>query len=569
MALTRAELERRIDQAQGRDAADLVVKGARLLNTATGTLDEGDIAVCGAVIVATHGSFRGRREIDAKGLIAVPGFVDAHVHIESSLVLPDRFARAVLPRGTTTAIWDPHEIANVTGMAGLRWALAAARPLPMTVLVALSSCVPSSPLETSGARLEVADLLTLAGEPGVVGLAELMSFPGVLAKDPGLLDKLAAFALRHIDGHAPLLSGRALDAYLACGVRTDHECTTLEEGREKQAKGMHILLREGSLSKDVAALAPLIRESTWPFLAFCTDDRNPLEIALEGHIDAAIRKAIALGAPTIPTYRAATLGACLAFGLRDRGLVAPGRRADIVLLGDLDTCAVVRVIAGGRLVEDALFEGVAAPEPVGRGSVRRGPVTEADFRIPAGGASPPVIGVREGSLLTDRLDLELAQVDGLRVADSARGLLKVAVLERHGRNGNLGRGFVSGFGPLQGALGTSVGHDSHNLTVIGANDADMAAAVNRLIALQGGLVAVQGGRVLAELALPVGGLMSTAPLDEVGSGLARLLAAARAMGATLAEPFLQMAFLPLPVIPHLKITDRGLVDVDRFALIGK
>jgi adenine deaminase len=568
MNLTRAELGRRIDQARGRGTADLVIKGARFLNVATGELDQGDIAICGDWIVGTHDAYRGAREIDGRGHIAVPGFIDTHVHIESSLVTPFEFERAVLPRGTTTAICDPHEIANVLGADGVRYFLEAALALRMTLRVQLSSCVPATNLETSGARLDAADLIALRDHPAVLGLAEMMNFPGVLAKDKGVLEKLIAFAGWHVDGHAPLVRGYDLNAYLAAAIRTDHESTSFAEGREKLQKGMHVLMREGSIAKDVAALAPLLTERTWPFVAFCTDDRNPLEIADEGHIDCAIRKAIAEGVPPLVAYRAASLGAARAFGLFDRGQIAPGRRADIVLLDDVESCAVAQVICGGAPVDAAAFAGRPAVAPVGYGSVRRQPVTPELFAVRAAGPSGPVIGAIDNSLLTGHLTLELPYRDGLRLPDPAQGVHKLCVLERHGRAGTIGRGFVKGFGALRGALASSIGHDSHNLIVVGDNDGDMARAVNRLIELQGGCVAVAGGEVRAELPLPLAGLMSDRPFEEVAMCLRELRRAARAMGCAMAEPFLQLAFLPLPVIPHLKLTDLGLVDVDRFELIA-
>jgi adenine deaminase len=567
MALTRAELGRRIDQALGRSAADLVIKGARILNVATGTLDQGDIAICDGWIVGTHDDYRGQREIDGHGRIAAPGFIDTHVHVESSLVTPFEFERSVLPRGTTTAICDPHEIANVLGLDGLRYFLAAAETLWMTLRVQLSSCVPATTLETSGARLEAADLLALSDHPAVIGLAEMMNFPGVLAKDEGVLEKLVAFEGRHVDGHAPLVRGYQLNGYLAAAIRTDHESTSFEEAEEKLRKGMVVLAREGSIAKDVRALAPLLSDLTWPSFAFCTDDRNPLEIAEEGHIDCAIRKAIGAGAPALAAYRAASFAAARAFGLFDRGQIAAGRRADIVLLDDLASCAVSQVICAGAVVEPAAFADRPGVAPVGYGSVRRAPVAAEVFAVPAAGASVPVIGAREHSLLTDHLTLALPQQGGWLLPDPAQGVHKLAVLERHGVNGNLGRGFVKGFGGLRGALASSIGHDCHNLIVVGDDDGDMAQAVNRLIELQGGAVAVADGAVRAELALPVAGLMSDRPFEEVESSLKALRAASRAMGCGLTEPFLQLAFLPLPVIPHLKLTDKGLVDVDRFQLI--
>ena len=568
MSLTRSELCRRIDQARGRTRADLVVKGARILNVATGTLDVGDIAICGDWIVGTHDDYRGESELDGRGLIAAPGFIDTHVHVESSLVTPSEFERAVVPRGTTTAICDPHEIANVLGLDGIRYFLEASTSLRMTLKVQLSSCVPATALETAGANLAATDLATLKDHPAVIGLAELMNFPGVLAGDEIVLDKLLAFAGRHVDGHAPLLRGYDLNAYLAAAIRTDHEATSLAEGEEKLRKGMHLLAREGSIAKDVEALAPLLDGATWQSFSFCTDDRNPIELVEEGHLDHAIRKAIRAGAPAIAAYRAASFAAARAFGLFDRGQLAAGRRADIVLLDDLESCAVNRVICGGTVIDDASFEGRAHPAPVGYGSIRRGPVAPEVFEVRAPGRTGPVIQAIEGSLLTGRLELDLPYRDGLRHADPAQQVHKLCVLERHGRNGNVGRGFVLGFGALHGALASSIGHDSHNIIVVGDNDADMAGAVNRLIELQGGAVAVADAVVRAELALPLAGIMSDRPFAEVETGLRAFRKAAAGMGCAFAEPLLQLAFLPLPVIPHLKLTDMGLVDVDRFEIIA-
>jgi adenine deaminase len=564
----RAFLERVIDQAVGRSAADLVIKNVRLLDVITGTVTESDIAICGDRIVGTHDSYRGQREIDGRGHFAVPGFIDTHLHIESSLVTPHEFDRCVLPHGVTTAICDPHEIANVLGVEGVRYFLDSSLTTAMDLRVQLSSCVPATEFETSGARLEAADLVALRDHPQVIGLAEFMNFPGVLAKDAGALDKLAAFAGGHIDGHAPLLSGRDLNAYIAAGIHTEHEATTLAEAREKLAKGMTILIREGSVSKDLRALAPILDADTSAFVAFCTDDRNPLDIAEEGHLDHSIRSAIKLGAPLHHVYRAASWSAANAFGLRDRGLIAPGKRADIVLVEDLEHCAVRDVITGGRLVEPSLFAARPAVAPVGLHSVKADKVTAQDFRVPATGPSTQVIGVVPGRIITERVVLDLPLRSGAKDVDLARDVIKVAVVARHGKNRNIGRAFVTGFGLKRGAIASSIGHDSHNICVIGADDGDMALAVNRLIALQGGFVVIAGGAVRAELALPIAGLMATAPFEEVRAALIPLRAAAKELGCTLAEPFLQVAFLPLPVIPHLKVTDFGLFDVDRFELVA-
>jgi len=560
-------LGRIIDQGRGVAPADLVVKGVRLLDVITGELTETDIAICGERIVGTCEAYEGRREIDGRGLFAVPGFIDTHLHVESSLVTPLEFDRCVLPHGVTTAICDPHEIANVLGSEGIRYFQRCAEATIMDLRVQLSSCVPATGFETSGAELDAADLVALRGHPSGIGLAEFMNFPGVLFKDAGCLDKLAAFSGGHIDGHAPLLSGRDLNGYIAAGIRTEHEATTLREAREKLKKGMTVLIREGSVSKDLHALIPLIDADTSAFLAFCTDDRNPLDIAEEGHLDFMIREAIAHGAPRHHVYRVASWSAANAFGLRDRGLIAPGRRADIVLLEDPDRCTVHTVISAGRPVSEELFASRPHIPPVGLDSMKAGRVDAEAFRIPANHPAAPVIGVVPGRIITEHLTMELPVAGGARQADPAQDAVKVCVVARHGKNDNIGRGFVHGFGMKRGAIASSVGHDSHNICVVGVDDADMAVAVNRLIDLRGGFVVAEGGEVRAELALPVAGLMADTSFETVHDGLIPLRAAARALGVVLPEPFLQVAFLPLPVIPHLKITDLGMFDVDRFELL--
>lgn len=560
-------LARRIDQALGHAPADLVIRDVRVLNTATGTVEPAAITITGDTITAIGEPREAAAVIDGGGRFATPGLIDTHLHIESSLVTPAEFERAVLPRGTTTAIWDPHEIANVLGVDALRWALDSARALGMTVKVNLSSCVPATELETSGARLEAADLVALADHPAALGLAELMNFPGLLAKDPGLLAKLEAFRDRHLDGHAPLVRGRALDAYLACGITTDHESSQLAEAQEKLAKGMIVLMREGSVTKNVRTLAPLIDERTWMRLAFCTDDRHPIEITEQGHIDHALRLAIASGAPAIPAWRAATLSAAQAFRLWDRGLLAPGRRADVLLVDDLERVRVSGVVCGGRPVDESFFAARAVPAPVGYHSVRRAPVTAADFRMPAASEAAHVIGIVEHAVITEHRRRPLPVRDGWAVADPAQGLHKIATLERHGKNGNIGKGFVEGFGAMRGALATTIGHDSHNITVVGSSDEDMAVAVNHLIAMQGGCCAVQDGQVIAELALPVAGLMSDRPFTEVEAALRRLRQSFAVLGCAPEEPFMHLAFMPLAVIPHLKLTDRGLVAATAEGLV--
>jgi len=566
--LSQSRLADIIDQARGKAPADLVIKRVGIFDLTSGEIVTGDIAIAGDRIVGIREAYSGATEIEGRGLIAVPGFIDSHVHCESTLVPPLEFDRCVVPRGTTTAICDPHEICNVLGVVGLKYFLECAAVTVMDLRVQLSSCVPATHLETSGARLEAEDLLPFKHHPKVLGLAEFMNVPGVLNKDPSALRKLAAFSDVQIDGHCPLLSSYDLNAYIAAGVRNCHETTSAAEAREKLAKGMQILVREGTVSKDLAALSEIITSERAPFMALCTDDRNPLDIAEEGHIDYLIRAAIGRGVRPLDAYRAASWSAARHFGLFDRGLVAPGQRADIVLLEDLATAKVHSVICRGAPVTADRFRARPDVPLVGFDSVKLKPVTAATFHMPAGAGSPPVIGIRPGQILTDRLALDVARRDGAFVADVARDILKVAVLGRHNDRGDVGHGFVKGFGITRGAIASSIGHDSHNVCVIGCNDADMAVAVNRLIDLRGGFAAAVDGQVVAELALPVAGLMSDRPFEEVEQGLRTLRNAVVGLGTTLHEPFLQMAFLALPVIPHLRITDKGLVDVDRFELVS-
>ena len=562
-----AYLARAVEQGRGLARADLVLKGGRVFDLVTGELTQGDVAIAGDRIVGTQGDYRGAVEIDVAGKIVVPGFIDTHLHVESSLITPLEFDRCVLAHGVTTAICDPHEIANVLGVAGLQYFLDASMATAMDLRVQLSSCVPATHLETSGARLEIDDLQPLARHPKVLGLAEFMNFPGVLSGDPRCLAKLAAFQGRPIDGHSPLLRGLDLNGYLSAGIRTDHEVTNVPEALEKLAKGMQILVREGSVSKDLHALAPIVTERHSPFIAFCTDDRNPLDIAEEGHLDFIIRTAIALGAPPLAAYRAASISAARIFGFADRGLVAPGWRADLVVVDDLESCAVSRVVTAGRIVGDELFAARGAVAPVGRHSVKARRVSAGDFAARGQGPSTQAIGVTPGKIITERVPAILPFANGLRGVDLDQDFVKVAVVARHGVNDNIATAFVRGFGMKRGAIASSVGHDSHNITVVGANEADMAVAVNRLIEIEGGFAVAEGGRVVAELALPIAGLMSLLSFEEVHKALIPLRAAAKSLGVVLAEPFLQVAFLPLPVIPHLKITDKGLVDVDRFEFV--
>lgn len=563
-----AELERRIAQGRGDEPADLVLRGGRIFDLITGELLDGDVAICGDTIVGICADYEGRAVIDVSGLILVPGFIDTHLHIESSLVTPFEFDRCVAPRGVTTAICDPHEIANVVGAAGIRYFQEASRHTLMDIRVQLSSCVPSTDMETAGAALSAEDLAGLMGHPSGIGLAEFMNYPGVIRRDPGAMAKLRLFAGGNVDGHAPLLTGRDLNAYVAAGISTEHEATSAPEALEKLRKGMRILIREGSVSKDLHALQPLLTERTSPYMCLCTDDRNPLDIAEHGHLDYMIRELIALGTPPLAAYRAATLSAAEAFGLKDRGQIAPGKRADIVAIDSLEGCHARLVLCAGRVVDDAAFAARGDVAPVGRQSVKAPRVAAESFRARANREETDVIGIRVGQILTDHLRETIPIVDGDKAPDPARDLVRIAVVERHGKNGNIATGFVKGFGMQAGAIASTVCHDHHNIACVGVDYADMALAANRLSEIEGGFVVAGGGRVLAELALPVAGLMSLEPFETVRDRLVDLRAAAQSLGVVLPEPFLQLAFLALPVIPALKITDRGMVDVTRFEIIG-
>jgi adenine deaminase len=561
-------LEDLIDQGTGRVPADIVLKGGRFFDLVTGELVQSDIAISGDRIVGTCGDYTGKTEIDISGKIVVPGFIDTHLHIESSLVTPHEFDRCVLPYGVTTVICDPHEIANVLGAEGIQYFLDSSVETIMDIRVQLSSCVPATHLETSGADLPIEKLLPFRDHPKVIGLAEFMNFPGVIHKDPICMAKLEAFQGAHIDGHAPLLRGNDLNGYLSAGIRTEHECTTAEEALEKIRKGMHILVREGSVSKDLMALMPIITERLSPYLALCTDDRNPLDIAEQGHLDYMIRTAIRNGVEPLAVYRAASISAARAFGLRDRGLVAPGWRADLVVIDSLENCKAEAVFAAGRRVTPELFATRKHVAPVGLDSVKARPVNAAHFGVPVADGETPVIGVMPGKIITEHRRYRLPVKGNQSAVDLDNDIIKVAVIERHGKNGNRANGFVQGFGLKKGAIASTVGHDSHNICVVGVSEDDMALAANRLGEIKGGFVVVEDGKVTGEIPLPLAGLMSLEPYEVVRDTLHELRKAAYALGTQLEEPFLQVAFLPLPVIPHLKISDMGMVDVDQFRLIG-
>ncbi len=557
------DLSRRLAVARGDEPADLVVRGGRVLSVFTREWLECDVAVCDGVI-AGLGSYEGAETIDAAGAYVAPGLIDAHVHIETSKLLPSEFARLVLPLGTTAVVADPHELANVLGTDGVHWLLDACAVLPLDVYFMAPSCVPASSFESPRRPFTTGDLASLLRRKRVIGLAEMMNFPGVIAGDESELAKLGVAGEAHVDGHAPGVLGRDLQAYAAAGIRSDHEAFTAEEGRERLRAGMWLLIREASAARNLRALVPLVAEFGPSRMAFCTDDREPEHIAEDGHVNAIVRDAVALGVAPADALTMASHHPALWHGLRDLGAVAPGYQADLLVFPDLERFVPELVLKRGRPVEE--IRRTPVPEWV-RQSVRLQPVTAATFRVPWEGGAARVIGLVPGQIVTESLVDEPRVEDGAAAADPERDLAKIAVIERHLGTGRTGIGFVRGFGLERGALASTFAHDAHNLVVVGVSDEDMARAVERVDALGGGIVVVDGGRVVAELPLPIAGLMSDLALADVVAGSEAVVAAVHALGSHVESPFQSLAFLALSVIPSLKLTDRGLVDVDRFELV--
>jgi adenine deaminase len=556
-----APLSKRLAVARGDEPADLVIRGGKVLSVFTREWLEADVAIADGWI-AGLGAYEGRDTLDATGRWIVPGFIDAHMHLESSKLLVDEFARLVLPFGTTAVVADPHEIANVLGTDGVHWLLDATAELPLDVYFMASSCVPASEFESPRRQLSPGDLDALLRRRRVIGLAEMMNFPGVVGGAPSELAKLAL--AEHVDGHAPGVLGRSLNAYAAAGIRSDHEAYTAEEGRERLRAGMWLLIREGSAARNLQALLPLLAEYGPSRIAFCTDDREPEHIADDGHINSMVRDAVAAGIPAEDALVCATLSPSLWHGLTHLGAVAPGYHADLLVLPDLEQFVPETVLKRGRPAEEIPRADV--PDWV-RHTVRIGAFGPEMFRVPWSGGDARVIGIVPGQIVTDSLVDTPAERAGEAVADPGRDLAKIAVVERHLGTGRVGLGFVRGFGLERGALASTVAHDAHNVVVVGMNDASMAAAVRRLANRGGGIVVVDGAEVLAELPLPVAGLLSDAPVEEVVAASRAVVAAARELGCTLEAPIQHLAFLALSVIPSLKLTDRGLVDVNRFELV--
>jgi adenine deaminase len=560
-------MEHLIAVARGDQPADLLLRNGKVVNVYSGEILGMDIAVTDGHI-AGFGPRAARSEVDLRGRFVAPGYIDAHVHIESAMASPTEFARAVLPRGTTTVVADPHEIANVLGLAGIEYMLQATASQPMQFFFALSSCVPATSMETAGAELTAETLAPLMPHPRVVALAEMMNFPGVIQGDPSVMAKirLAQGARKRVDGHAPGVQGSSLDAYIAAGIASDHECISAAEAMEKLRRGMHIMIREGTGAKNMVALLDIIQPATAHRLMWCTDDRHPHDILAEGHMDAIVRKAIHLGVAPHLALRLATLNPAAYFGLPRTGALAPGQRADMVIFSTLENPVIEAVYAGGQRVAEhgRLLETAVFPDPIPPAPAMKIDPAGLDFRVTTAGSHIRVIEIVPGQIVTRQGQAETPVADGQVVADPHRDLLKIAVVERHRGSGRIGIGFVKGMGLRRGAIASSVAHDAHNIIVVGASDDDMHTAVRQVVAMQGGLTVAADGKILASLALPIAGLMSPEPIHSIQEQLTGLTRAARDLGASLPDPFMTLSFLALPVIPELKITDRGLVDVDRF-----
>jgi adenine deaminase len=550
-----------VARARGDLPVDLLLANGRVVNVLSGEILPGDIAIHHSRI-AGLGRYKAADTVDLGGAYVAPGFIDAHVHIESAMVPPTEFARAVVPHGTTTVVTDPHEIANVLGLEGIRFMFDCAKHGPLSMYVMASSCVPATGAETSGAVLLAEDLLPFKSDPWVLGLAEVMNYQGVIDGDEEVLRKLATFAGTVIDGHAPRVTGPALQAYVGAGIQSDHECTTLDEAREKLRLGMTIFIREGTIARNLDALLPLVTVVNESRFCFCTDDRQPADLLDEGHIDHLVRRAIRGGLTPVSAIRLATWNAAAYFRLHDRGAITPGRRADLVVFDDLDDPRPRMVFRGGRLVAEDGRMTVAPRQAPTRNlrSTMNVAWNKVDLRIPAHGRRARVIGLMPNDLVTTALVEEIRVVDGDAVSDASRDLLKLAVIERHLASGATGKGFVKGLGLARGALASSVAHDHHNVVVAGVDDASMMTAARRVADLHGGMVAALGETILAEVPLPLGGLMSPEPIEVVRDQVDRVIAAARQLGSPLHDPFMALSFLALEVIPALKLTDQGLID---------
>jgi adenine deaminase len=565
-------LEERIRVATGEGEADLLIKNGKVVDVFSGQIESKDVAIFGGMIIG-FGDYQAREVVDVRGDFLCPGLIDGHVHIESSMVTIPEFARAVVPHGTTTVIIDPHEIANVLGQKGVRFMAESARGIPLNVFVTIPSCVPASSMETSGATLKGVDLKPLLKEPWAIGLAEMMNFPGVIYRDPEVLKKIEMSKGKRIDGHAPSLTGKGLYAYLSAGIRSDHECTTLREAKEKLNNGMWIMIREGTTARNLRDLLPLVTPKNSRRFFFVTDDRHPRELLKEGHIDSMVRKAIQWGTDPILATQMATLNAAEYFRLDGLGAIAPGYRADIVTFDHLSRFRIKKVFKDGVLVAE---EGKILPHlkklrllssTVKRAGLRIKSFQIDDLVLRSDKPFAKVIQLVPGQIVTKKIVRKILLKEGVAHPNIKEDILKIVVVERHHGTGNIGIGFVQGFGLRKGAIGSTVAHDSHNLVIVGTNDGDILKIVGVVRNMRGGLAVVSDGEVLGSLPLPIAGLMAEGSVCEVKDRLDALLIAAKDLGCKLPDPFMTLSFLSLPVIPELKLTDKGLVDVKQFKIV--
>jgi len=559
-------LEDLIAAARGDAPSDLLLANGRVVNTLTGEVEETDVVVFEGRVAGLGSGYRARETVDLEGAYLLPSFIDGHTHIESSMLWVDEYARAVVPHGTAAVVTDLHEITNVCGLFGMEQVVKAAGRLPFELYLMAASCVPATALETSGASLGPREIEKALALPGVIGLGEMMDFPGVIQGHRDVLQRIRAVGRRPIDGHAPGLGGKDLNAYLAAGPRSDHESTALEEGREKLRRGMYLMIREGTTEKNLADLLPLVNDYTAPRCLFVVDDRSCRDLQEDGDVDAIVRKAISLGLPPVRAIQLATINPAVCFGLQGLGAIAPGYKAHFIVADDLNDLQARRVYFSGRLVAEEgrpLFEERVRPDARLTHSFQVKDLSPDAFALPAVGPRFPVIEIVPGQIVTRHAVEEVRRKDTRILPDPKRDILKLAVVERHQGSGRVGVGLVRGFGLRRGALASSYAHDSHNIIVVGASDTDMYEAARTVEGMQGGLAVVAEGRVLASLPLPVAGLMSTEPIDAVVRGFQAVEDAAASLGATVPAPFAVLSFLALPVIPSLKLTDRGLVDAER------
>ncbi|MBD3168880.1 MAG: adenine deaminase [candidate division Zixibacteria bacterium] len=556
-----------IEVSSGRKPADLLLENGKIVNVFSGEVLEGSLAVYKDRIAGMGPKYEAVNKVDLKGAYIAPGFIDAHFHLESSMVTVPEFTRAVLPMGTTSAVADPHEIANVFGYEGVRYMLESSKYNPMNIFFTMPSCVPATFMETSGSSLAAFDIYPFLREKWVVGLGEVMNYPGVLAGDPDVLDKISIYSEKRLEGHAPGLSGKELAGYISAGISSDHEATTIEEAREKLRLGMYVMIREGSAAKNLADLLPLVTCENKSRFMLVTDDHNPVDIIKNGHMDGVVRRAIELGLNPITAIQLASINPAEYFGLSDLGAIGPGKLADLIVFNNFEDLKIHAVYKNGKLVAregEAIYEEHPRPKPKLRSSVNIKWLEGSEFEYPANGGKCRVIEIIPGQIVTGYLDAEPKVADGKVVSDPDRDILKVCVVERHTASGRIGKGLVKGFGLKRGAVASTISHDSHNIIVIGVDDTDIFRAVVRLNKLGGGITVVENDRPVAELQLPVAGLMAEEPLKEVAAKVEKLTSAIARLGSPLEDPLMTLSFLALPVIPSLKLTDNGLVDVEKF-----